>query len=213
MREVGHDAAVSPLSEADELVVLRDDLAGALAEVERERGLVGAEVVDVEDELFGEVLWVAPHHPADTGVHKPVFVAGGVDADDAGELEVPFELGVDKGRDEATGRSVDVDVAVEVALFEKVVNGFNVFVLASVGEAEDGADADCVFVDEIDGFFGVDDIAGGCAVDVLLFDVEVAGGFLPADLNGRVHDDVGFVVGLASGFALVLPSLFHGEDG
>jgi hypothetical protein len=45
---------------ADELVVLGDDLAGALGEVEREGGLVGAEVVDVEDELLGQVLLVAP---------------------------------------------------------------------------------------------------------------------------------------------------------
>jgi hypothetical protein len=44
----------------DELVVLGDDLAGALGEVEREGGLVGAEVVDVEDELLGQVLLVAP---------------------------------------------------------------------------------------------------------------------------------------------------------
>jgi hypothetical protein len=37
------------LAEADQLVVLADDLRGAFGEVEREGGLVGAEVVDVED--------------------------------------------------------------------------------------------------------------------------------------------------------------------
>jgi hypothetical protein len=47
--EVEHDAAVAGFAEADQLVVLGDDLAGAAGEVEGEGGLVGAEVVDVED--------------------------------------------------------------------------------------------------------------------------------------------------------------------
>jgi hypothetical protein len=40
--EVGHDGAVAVLAEADKLVVLTDDLGGALGEVEREGGLVCA---------------------------------------------------------------------------------------------------------------------------------------------------------------------------
>jgi hypothetical protein len=47
--EVEHDAAVAGFAETDQLVVLGDDLAGAAGEVEGEGGLVGAEVVDVED--------------------------------------------------------------------------------------------------------------------------------------------------------------------
>jgi hypothetical protein len=43
-------------AEADELVVLPDDVRCALGEVEGEGCLFGAEVVDVEDEFFGEVL-------------------------------------------------------------------------------------------------------------------------------------------------------------
>jgi len=46
-----HDAAVAGLAQADQLVVLSDDLASAAGEVQREGGLVGAEVVDVEDEF------------------------------------------------------------------------------------------------------------------------------------------------------------------
>ena len=49
--QVQHDAAVALLAEADELVVLADDLAGATGEVEGEGGLISAEVVDVEDEF------------------------------------------------------------------------------------------------------------------------------------------------------------------
>ena len=41
------------LAEADHLVILAKDLRGAFGEVEGEGGLVGAEVVDVEDKLLG----------------------------------------------------------------------------------------------------------------------------------------------------------------
>jgi hypothetical protein len=37
------------LTKADELVVLANNLGGTLGEVERERGLIGTEVVDVKD--------------------------------------------------------------------------------------------------------------------------------------------------------------------
>ena len=55
-----HDGAVAVLAEADELVVLADDLATRPGEVEREGGLVGAEVVDVEDRALWAGLWVEP---------------------------------------------------------------------------------------------------------------------------------------------------------
>jgi len=47
---------------------LTEDLRSTTGEVEGERGLVSAEVVDVEDELLGEVLGIAPDAPADTWV-------------------------------------------------------------------------------------------------------------------------------------------------
>ncbi len=75
--EIGHDGAVAVLAETDELVVLADDLAGALGEVEREGGLVRAEVVDVEDEFLGEVLGAAPDDPAYAGVDEAVLRGGG----------------------------------------------------------------------------------------------------------------------------------------
>jgi hypothetical protein len=74
-REVRHDGAVAVLAEADELVVLADNLGGTLGEVEREGGLVGAEVVDVEDEFFGEIFGSAPDDPAYTGVDESVPVS------------------------------------------------------------------------------------------------------------------------------------------
>ena len=50
--EVDHDATIAGLSKTDQLVVLCDDLTSASREVQRERGLVGAEVVDVKDEFY-----------------------------------------------------------------------------------------------------------------------------------------------------------------
>jgi hypothetical protein len=47
--EVGHDGAVAMLAETDQLIVLANDLGSALGEVEREGGLVRAEVIDVKD--------------------------------------------------------------------------------------------------------------------------------------------------------------------
>ncbi len=71
--EVAHDGAVAVLAEADELVVLADDLGGALGEVESKGRLLGAEVVDVEDEVLGEVLARAPDGPADARVDEAVL--------------------------------------------------------------------------------------------------------------------------------------------
>jgi hypothetical protein len=71
--QVAHDGLVALFAEADELVVLADDLGGALGEVERKGGLLGAEIVDVEDEVLGEVFVRAPDDPADAGVDEAVL--------------------------------------------------------------------------------------------------------------------------------------------
>jgi hypothetical protein len=67
-RQIQHNTSVSTLTQTNELVVLSDDLTRATTEVKRERRLVGAQVVDVEDEFLRQVFGVAPHNPADTGV-------------------------------------------------------------------------------------------------------------------------------------------------
>jgi hypothetical protein len=71
-----------------------------------------------------------------------------------------------------------VDVDIDLALNKEVVDGLDIFVLASVCGSEDGADADGVLIAEIDALLGVDYVAISCAVDVLLLDVEVAARFL-----------------------------------
>jgi hypothetical protein len=82
--EVGHDGAVAVLAQADQLVVLADDLGGTLGEVEGEGRLVGSEVVDVEDELLGEVFGGSPDDPANTGVDEAVPISISISSERAG---------------------------------------------------------------------------------------------------------------------------------
>ena len=56
------------LPKTDHLVILTNDLRGAFGEVEGEGGLISTEVVNVEDELFGEVFRGTPDDPANAGV-------------------------------------------------------------------------------------------------------------------------------------------------
>lgn len=52
----------------DEVKVLRDDRRGGSTEVERERVFDGAQIMQLKDEVFREVLFIPPDHPTDTNV-------------------------------------------------------------------------------------------------------------------------------------------------
>jgi len=52
--KIRHDGSVTTLSETDQLIVLADDLRSTLREVERERGLLSAQVIDVENQFLGK---------------------------------------------------------------------------------------------------------------------------------------------------------------
>jgi hypothetical protein len=71
-----------------------------------------------------------------------------------------------------------VNINLDVALNEEVVDSLDVFVLASVGRSENGTNSDGVLIAEVDALLGVDYISLGCAVDVLLLNVEVPACFL-----------------------------------
>ena len=51
------------LAKPDHLVVLTNDLRSPFTEVECKGRLVSTKVIDVEDELFREIFWRAPHDP------------------------------------------------------------------------------------------------------------------------------------------------------
>lgn len=71
--KVEHDGAIAVLAKTDHLVVLANDLGGTLGEVEGEGCLIGAEVVDVENQFFRKVFRRAPNHPANTRVDLKVI--------------------------------------------------------------------------------------------------------------------------------------------
>jgi hypothetical protein len=73
-----------------------------------------------------------------------------------------------------------MNIAVDVALNEEIVNSLCVFVLASVSSSEDSANTDGVLVNEVYSLLGVDDVTILGAVDILLLDIEVPAGFLSA---------------------------------
>ncbi len=87
-----HDGTEAFEAEVDEVVVLRDDVRAGSREVESEGLLGAAEIVQLEDEVPGQVGFVAPDYPADAGVDEPELVAGCIDGFDAGELEVPIVM-------------------------------------------------------------------------------------------------------------------------
>lgn len=140
-------------------------------------------------------------------------MAGDVDGDNLGQAEIPLEVGHDKGRDKATGSSVDVDGTVNVFGDQQVVDGLCILIVAGVRGSEDRHDTNGVFIHQRHGRLGVNDEALPRAVDVLFVNLKVARRLFPADLNGRRHDDVGVLGRLAGGLAALLPAALHGEDG
>lgn len=67
--QIGHDELEPSLSQTDQLVVLTDDLRSTFGEVQGKRSLVGAEVVDVENQFLGKEFRRAPNAPAYAGVY------------------------------------------------------------------------------------------------------------------------------------------------
>lgn len=61
-------------TEADQLIILTDNLGGAFRKIESERRLVSPEVIDIKNELLGKVLWGSPDNPADARIDKTVLV-------------------------------------------------------------------------------------------------------------------------------------------
>lgn len=67
--QVGHNELIAMFSEANQLVILANDLGGAFGKVKGKGGLIGPEVVDVEDEFLGEVFGRAPDTPSHAGIY------------------------------------------------------------------------------------------------------------------------------------------------
>lgn len=75
LQTIQRNVAVSFKSKVDETKVLRDDRRRGTGEVEREGVLDRAKVMELEDEILGEMGFVAPDNPTNTDVGQTEFVA------------------------------------------------------------------------------------------------------------------------------------------
>lgn len=82
---------------------------GTFGEVEGEGRLVGSKIVDMKDELIGQVLFTPPNHPTYASIHKPVLVAANINAFHKWQAEVPLQLWVKKGCNKATTCCIYMD--------------------------------------------------------------------------------------------------------
>ena len=86
---VFHDLAVPAEAEMNQIVVLGDDLCSWTGEVQCVGLFSAAKVVQLEDEVLGQVGFVTPDDPANTSVDETELVAGDVDRLHTGKLEIP----------------------------------------------------------------------------------------------------------------------------
>lgn len=80
------------MPQAQELVVLADDLGGSAREVEGDAALQRTQVIAVEYEVLRQRLGIAPNGPAQPRVHQAVLVTGNVDGGQVGQAEVKHDL-------------------------------------------------------------------------------------------------------------------------
>ena len=210
----GVDAAVAVTAETQEIVVLGDGLAAGAREVQREGGHVAAEIIDVEDQVLGEVLLLAPDHPPAAQGREAELVAGRVDGLDPRNPEIPFELRRAERRQESAAGPVHVNRDVQPGVLLQLVQGVRhrLHRLEGAGKRDPqrGHDADGVLVTALQ------DLLGGHQKAILLhgnlaqLDVPVAGELVPADLH-RPGDHVRLVHGFSGGPHLLPPAPLHGH--
>lgn len=66
----------------------------------------------MEYEFFRQIFFVSPYHPTNAGIHKAVLVTANVDALHQRQPEVPLQLRIQEGCDEAATRSIYVNRSV-----------------------------------------------------------------------------------------------------
>ena len=209
------DRAVALLAEAEELEVLQDDLGAGPREVQRERGHVTPEVVHVEDQVVRQERRPAPQHPADARIDETELVARRLDGDHPLQAEVPHQVRLQEGGDEAARGGVDVhrhgDAGPRLVVVEGRADLLHRLVAAVHRRADDGHHADRVLVHVVEQPVGgqVEDVA--LEAHVARLDVPVVGELLPDDLDVPAHHDVGAVGGLAGLASGVLPAPLERE--
>src|ERR1022692_1918552 len=140
------NGAIARLTQADQVIVLGDHLAGRPGEVDRQRGHGAAEVVHVEDQFRMQIRSLPPDDPPYARIYQSVLVTGRINRFDSGQPEVPPYVGVQKRSDEASARAIDMNRDVESGLFLQTVEGgaqgFHVLIVARVRTAHHSDHAD-----------------------------------------------------------------------
>ena len=181
---------------AHQHVVLAHDLRRGAREVDGHRGLLAAQVAHPEDQVLGQRLLAAPHHPADAGVHEAVLVAGAVDGPHVLQLEVPHQVGLHERGEHAARRAVHVNAdgqlrMILVVRLHQLVELLHVVELAGVRDAQDGRDADGVVVHVVHDRVHVQRQVVLLKRHEAHLDVPVAAEFFPAHLVARGNHQVG----------------------
>ena len=189
-----HHVGIAGPPQSQEVVVLADHLVSRAGKVQREGGHIAAEVVDLEDQVLGQVLGAAPHHETHAGIGQPVLVPADVDRDHPGQAEIPLEVGVQERHHEAATGGVHVDRDVEALLLLELVQcGADLsdrLQLTGVGGAQDAHHPDGVLVDRVDHLLRGDDVAVVGHRQIFRFDLEVAAEFLPHHLDIGAHHQI-----------------------
>lgn len=120
------DCPVSSESEVEEQEVLSDDWSCRATEVEGERVFDRAEIMEFENEILWEETLRTPDNPTDANLSKAELVCntilsihlaqlndrkptpGGINGDNPGNLEIPYELGSYKRGNKTTRGRVDM---------------------------------------------------------------------------------------------------------
>lgn len=65
-------------------------------EIESKGGLISSEIVDMEDEFFGEVLFAPPNNPTNASINEAILVPTDIDTLHQGKTEIPLQVRVKK---------------------------------------------------------------------------------------------------------------------
>jgi len=103
------DCSVSSEPKVEEHEVLSNDWSSRATEVEGERIFNRAKIVEFENEILWEEFLRTPDDPTNANLSKAELVPGGIDRDNSGDLEIPYQLGGCERGDETTRGRVDMD--------------------------------------------------------------------------------------------------------
>ncbi len=185
---VPYDFGKTLAAEPKEQIVLRDNLTGGTRKVQREGRHVAAQIIDVEDQIVGQIGFVAPDDPTDSQRREAVFVSRGVDRTHACQAKVPDQIRFDERRGKPARCGIDMHGNIEVGLKLELVQSRRDFghrlVVAGERDAERWRDADGIFVGPLHHLLRCHPAPVAFKRDFPQFNVEIAGEFVPTNLDG-----------------------------